>query len=275
MALKESYQKQKGELKEEGLEQKSLTDKDSRRMKNHGSLEICYNVQTVVDSKNHFVIDAVAVKDINDQNQLSHMALNAKKLLRKRKMQVLADTGYYNGAEIKKCVDENLTILIKKAKANNQTKDNQYRKERFVYDSDKDVYTCPASQDLHFFENTSKNGLKYRKYKCSSCNHCPKKSQCTTSVSGRTLQRWEHENILEEVREYTLANNEIYKLRRCIVEHPFGTVKRTLGYSYFLRRELENVNAESASMFIAYNLKRLLSMYSVQELTQKFKAIAA
>lgn len=272
--LKKSYQKQKTELQEEGLEQKSLTDKDSRRMKNNGSLNICYNVQTVVDSKNHFVIDAVAVNDINDQNQLANMALDAKKLLHKRKMKVLADTGYYNGIEIKKCVDEKLTVLIKKAKANNQTKDNEYRKERFIYDADKDIYICPAVQELHFFENTSKNGLKYRRYKCKNCNNCHKKNQCTTSKTGRNLQRWEHENVLEEVQDYTLANNGVYKLRRCIVEHPFGTVKRTLGYSYFLRRELENVNAESASMFIAYNLKRLLSMYSVQVLSEKFKRTA-
>lgn len=243
-------------------------------MKNNGSLDICYNVQTIVDSKNHFVIDAVAVNDINDQNQLADMALGAKKLLRKRKMKVLADTGYYNGTEIKKCIDERLTVLIKKAKANNQTKDNEYRKERFTYDIDKDIYICPTAQELHFSENTSKNGLKYRRYKCNNCNSCPKKNQCTTSTTGRNLQRWEHENVLEEVRDYTIANNGVYKLRRCIVEHPFGTVKRTLGYSYFLRRELENVNAESASMFIAYNLKRLLSIYSVQELSKKFQRTA-
>lgn len=53
-------------------------------MKNNGSLDICYNVQSVVDGKNHFVIDAIATNDINDQNQLSHMALDAKKLLNKR-----------------------------------------------------------------------------------------------------------------------------------------------------------------------------------------------
>lgn len=253
--LKQSYQNQKTESRKEGLEQKSLIDKDSRRMKNNGSLDICYNVQTVVDGKNHFVIDAVVVNDINDQNQLAVMALNAKKLLNKRKMKILADTGYYNGIQIKKCIDGKLTILIKKAKANNKTKDNEYRKERFMYYADKDIYICPADQELHFFENTSKNGLKYKRYKCSNCNSCPKKNQCTTSATGRNLQRWEHEDILEEVRDYTIANNSIYKLRRCIVEHPFGTVKRSLGYSYFLRREIENVNAESASMFIAYNLK--------------------
>lgn len=42
--LKEQYLIQKQELKNEGLEQKSLTDTDSRRMKNNGSLDICYNV---------------------------------------------------------------------------------------------------------------------------------------------------------------------------------------------------------------------------------------
>ena len=47
--LKEQYYAQKNELKCEGLEQKSLTDKDSRRMKNNGSLDICYNVQSAVD----------------------------------------------------------------------------------------------------------------------------------------------------------------------------------------------------------------------------------
>ena len=55
--LKEQYLTQKQELKDEGLEQKSLTDPDSRRMKNNGSLDICYNVQSIVDAKNHFVVE--------------------------------------------------------------------------------------------------------------------------------------------------------------------------------------------------------------------------
>lgn len=66
--LKEQYLTQKQELKDEGLEQKSLTDPDSRRMKNNGSLDICYNVQSVVDAKNHFVVDISTTNDINDQN---------------------------------------------------------------------------------------------------------------------------------------------------------------------------------------------------------------
>lgn len=269
--LKADYEKQKQELKDEGLEQKNLIDKDSRRMKNNGRLEICYNVQSVVDSKNHFVVDAVTVNDVNDQNQLSPMALNAKKLLKKRKMKVLVDTGYYNGSEIKKCIDQKLQVLIRKSKANNQTQDNQFRKERFLYDTERDCYTCPAGKDLFFFENTSKNGMKYKRYAGTECLSCGMKEKCTTSKTKRTVQRWEHEHLLDLVEKYTTENIETYRLRRCIVEHPFGTIKRTLGYSYFLRKNLESVNAESSSMFIAYNLKRLLSMLSVSELCERFK----
>lgn len=97
------------------------------------------------------------------------------------------------------------------------------------------------------------------------------KEKCTTSKTKRTVQRWEHEHLLDLVEKYTTENIETYRLRRCIVEHPFGTIKRTLGYSYFLRKNLESVNAESSSMFIAYNLKRLLSMLSVSELCERFK----
>ena len=124
---------------------------------------------------------------------------------------------------------------------------------------------------MRFFENTSKNGMKYRKYKCIDCNSCKYKKDCTTSSSGRTIQRWVYEDVLETVYNETLNNNEVYKQRRCIVEHPFWTIKRSLGYSFFHRRRQENVDAEVASMFIAYNFKRLLSMFSTEELVTKFE----
>ena len=269
--LKEQYLRQKEELKNDGLEQKSLTDMDSRRMKNNGSLDVCYNVQSVVDAKNHFVIDISTTNDINDQNQLYIMAKEATELLNVEETTVIADTGYYNGTEIKNCIDDGMNVYIKKARANNRTKDDEFRKEKFTYDKDNDVYICPAGNVLPFFENTSKNGIKYRRYKCSDCNSCKYKNSCTSSASGRTIQRWEHEEVLESVHRDTLEHNEIYKQRRCIVEHPFGTVKRTLGYSFFLRRQIDNVDAEAASMFIAYNFKRLLSMFSIQELIEKFE----
>lgn len=272
--MKEEYEKQKNELSEKGLEQISLIDEDSRRMKNNGKLEVCYNVQSVVDSKNCFVVDCDVVNDINDLNQLSQMALKAKKLLNKRKMIVVADTGYYNAEEIKKCVDKKLILLIKKSRLNNQTGKNEFRKDKFKYIEGQDIYLCPENQILSFSEYTTKNKVKYKRYKCKSCDQCLKRNHCTTSKDGRNIQRWINEEILESVAYNTYKNNEIYKKRRSIVEHPFGTIKRTMGYTYFLRKGLDSVNAEAASIFVAYNLKRLLGKLTVPKIIEKFSQLS-
>ena len=194
--------------------------------------------------------------------------------IEKEEPTVLADTGYYNGIEIKNCIDDKMKVYIKKARANNSTKNNEFRKEKFTYDKEQDIYIYPAGNSLSFFENTSKNGIKYRRYKSLDCDSSKYQDDCTSAKKGRTIQRWEHEDILDIVRQNTLDNNDIYKQRRSIVEHPFGTIKRALGYNFFLRRQIDNVDAEAASMFIAYNFKRLLSMFSTLELIKKFEEIS-
>lgn len=49
------------------------------------------------------------------------------------------------------------------------------------------------------------------------------------------------------------------------------TIEAILLYSFFLRKRIENVDAEASSMFIAYNLKRLFAVFSTQELIAKFR----
>lgn len=50
----------------------------------------------------------------------------------------------------------------------------------------------------------------------------------------------------------------LYKKRQQIVEHPFGTIKRALGYTYFLTRGNASVRVESFMHFLIYNLKRVI-----------------
>ena len=93
-------------------------------MKNNGSLDMCYNVQSVVNSQNHFVIYISTTNDINDLSQLYVMAKDEVELLGIETPTVIADTGYYNGTEIISCNDDDINVLIKKVNANNSTKDN-------------------------------------------------------------------------------------------------------------------------------------------------------
>lgn len=52
-------------------------------------------------------------------------------------------------------------------------------------------------------------------------------------------------------------------LRRCTVEHPFGTIKAWMGSTHFLTRRLRNVRSEMALNVLAYNIKRMLALLGV------------
>ncbi|WP_246615158.1 hypothetical protein [Clostridium thailandense] len=54
---KDLYNSYLEEMKENDVTQKSITDPESRLMKNNGKLDVCYNVQTAVDSKSHLIAD--------------------------------------------------------------------------------------------------------------------------------------------------------------------------------------------------------------------------
>lgn len=57
-------------------------------------------------------------------------------------------------------------------------------------------------------------------------------------------------------------------LRRCTVEHPFGTIKAWMGATYFLTRRLKNVRTEMALNVLAYNIKRMVNLIGIRRLTQ-------
>jgi len=54
---------------------------------------------------------------------------------------------------------------------------------------------------------------------------------------------------------------ELYRRRQAIVEHPFGTIKRQWGFDHILSKKgKRRASADVGFIFIAYNLKRILSL---------------
>ena len=53
------------------------------------------------------------------------------------------------------------------------------------------------------------------------------------------------------------AGKAVYAKRKCTVEPVFGIIKSALGYRQFLRRGLEDVDAEWTLVSLAWNLKRM------------------
>jgi len=58
----------------------------------------------------------------------------------------------------------------------------------------------------------------------------------------------------------------LYKQRQMLVEHPFGTIKRTMGYTYFLLRGIGKVRGEAVMHCLMYNLKRVLKILGTDKL---------
>ena len=62
------------------------------------------------------------------------------------------------------------------------------------------------------------------------------------------------------------AQPEKFKLRKQLAEHPFGTIKRTLGYTHFTLKGLAKVRTEWSLITLVYNLKRVLNLVSFEKL---------
>jgi len=119
--------------------------------------------------------------------------------------------------------------------------------------------------------STYELGRSLRYYRASGCAHCSLKSQCTRNQANRTITREEEEQLMDEMAARVKAQPQKLRWRKALVEHPFGTLKRWFGYTYFLVKGLEMVRAEWTLMTLAYNLKRVLNIVSLDQL---MKALA-
>lgn len=252
----------------------STTDPDARLMAvNNNGIEVCYNVQTVVDGKHSLIVDCEVINNPTDHGQLSSMAKKAQKVFGKKKIKVLADKGYYSVAELKACKKARMQTYVAKQKFPNTTEDEGFYKDKFTYDSEQDHYICPAGRTLlpRSYRKADGEiiGRNYRNYK--ACKDCELKERCTKAKRGRTIFRNIDQELLDEVDQRTSENKELYLRRQMIVEHPYGTIKRGFGYSYFLTRGLPSVQVENKLHFLAYNMRRVINILGVQEIVKRLQ----
>jgi len=245
----------------------SLTDPDSRLMKNKNGYDMSYNVQIAVDDKHKLIADFEATNDSNDLNQLSNMALKAKETLGANQLKVGADTGYDNDHEIVKCEKENIICYIPSKQNSQNAKKGLYTNDDFSYDAENNCYICPANQKLTYRFQAYKSGRQVKIYEGITCKSCSERQKCTTAKrGGRRIYRWVHEEIIEQHRQRVKDNPEIIARRKAVVEHPFGTIKHWMEHRYFLTRGLKSVNAEMSLSVLTYNMKRVLNIMTVKEL---------
>jgi transposase len=256
------YEGLKQQLAESGEKQISLTDADARLMKGRQGHHVSYNVQIAVDSKHKLVADFALTNEGNDLNCLAEMAQGAQQELGAQQLKVCADRGYYNTAQIKACEDAGIEVHMERPQPA-QT-ESIFPLEQFSYDESKDFYTCPADKRLSY--RTFDKAKQVRCYWTEACHSCPLKTQCTTGKGPRKIKRPLGQAAADRMLQRVAQNPECLRLRKQLVEHPFGTMKRSMGFDYFLMRGKEKVGSETSLMLLAYNLKRVIKLEGVHKL---------
>lgn len=268
----ESYQEQ---LKETDSNEISTTDPDARLMcNNNNNVDVSYNVQTTVDAKHKLVADFKVTTNPNDLGELDNMALRAKTVFSVQELEVLADKGYYKAEDLKKCVDNQITPYVTKQIYSNATGDKEFYTDRFRYDADKNVYICPAGKELYYARARTRKekgivGYDYRNYE--ACRSCEFKERCTKSTKGRSICRHVDQDFLDTIDLQTELNMDKYKLRQMIIEHVFGTIKRSWGAYFFLTKRKLSVSGEISLSFLAYNLRRAINILGTKEILTRLK----
>jgi transposase len=281
MAKRAAVQADLAQLEARGQTQLSQTDPDARLLSKNGRVVAGYNVQIAVDDKHKLIVASEVVNDGNDTGQLHAMAKAAKEELGVTTLTALADTGYYNGNELKACEEDCIVAYVPQAKRTARLEaQGRMSHEEFVYDAEADVYRCPAGQVLTPSETPKTNTggrieIRYTSRK-ADCDACVLRARCLSAKTPtRTVHRWEHEAVLERHRARMKEATGRMRRRGAIVEHPFGTLKCRAGYRHFLVRGFDKVRGEWSLMALCYNFSRVLMIVGLTHLIAYFAKRAA
>jgi len=252
----------------------NLTDSDAKTVKfgAHQGTDVGYNVQSVVDSKNKLIATFEVTNNSADQGQLYNMSKKAKDIFDCETIEVLADKGYFDSKDFEKCEKEKIIAYVSKPRYSNSIGDSRYFLDRFRYVENKDIYICPEGKLLECI--TKKIETKTKRY-CNfdACEQCKNKSKCTTSSKGRTITRTEMEQFAEIITNRVKNNQAKYSQRQALVEHPFGTLKRSMNFYHLLLRGFSKVRGEISIAFFSYNLKRVINILGVKGLLHSLMSL--
>lgn len=264
-ALRERVRRAKAELAPG--ERINLTDQEARLMRGRGGYVAGYNAQGVVSALDAAVAGttgmlitaADVITDPDDHDALVPMLAQAAATSGRHAAATAADGGYHSGKTLAATPGACLVM----PEANAPTRTAPYHKDRFVYDAQRDAYTCPVGQ-LLTFRSTRQDASRLYRARGAICRACPAFGDCTTDRrQGRSLELspWEPELRAHRAWMATEEAQALYRRRKELVEPVFGIVKECQGARRFLLRGLAQVRAEWRLLATAFNLRTLAMVW--------------
>jgi transposase len=249
-------------------QQVSLTDPDARSMatSGKGTATVGYNVQIAVDAEHHLIVAHEVINQGYDRHQLAPMASKAQQATGCEQLTALADRGYFTGDQVLSCESTGVAPIVPKTLTSSETKRGFFTRQDFIYDAEHDHYTCPAGAKLTKATRRADHTEDLDFYRhLSACFTCSLRPRCTPTKLRRS-KRWVNEDVLDRMQDRLDRMPEAMGVRRQTVEHPFGTLKAWMGATHFLTRTLDKLRTEMSLHVLAYNLKRMITIFGVAPL---------
>ena len=165
----------------------------------------------------------------------------------------------------------------------------------FVRDPERNLVYCPNGEILR--QKCIKKNGNIRYANKNACRHCPNRNKCykgknewkeidfTKDCLEKPCKDWlktegkkpdiggankgkYHFETKKVVRFFLKPDRKKTAERMCLSEHPFGTIKRAMGFSYFLLRGLKKVTGEFALMCLGYNIKRAKKLLGFEKMLE-------
>jgi len=259
----------------------NVTDNDSQMMQtSHGTIQ-GYNGQALVDSKNQIIVFADAGNSGQDDEHASMMIDGAKENFKAigkdddflKNAEILGDTNYASSDTFEKFIDEEINGFV-------PDKDFRKRDPRFIngdpkfsiadfqYDFDRDIYTCPAGEELTRSSDTIKNGKRvYRHYnaKEQSCSACSFRHRCLGKKTSkrRCLSVHYDKNLAEYARDMILKidsddGRRKYDQRFGMVEPVFANIRTQKRMDRFTLRGKKKVNIQWIMYCLVHNIEKCI-----------------
>ena len=272
------------EFEKDSIEKVSLTDHESRFMKNKkGTFDLAYNTQITVDHKLGIIVANDVCQDRSDMYQLKPQIELVEENcgLLKEGTKICADTGYCSGNNIHYLNVKKLDPYIPEKeevtkKATENVEDIRFNFSNFEYKEEIDEFICPENKRLKFLHEGYEKGRrrKYRIYKGTKCQSCEFSKNCTKRKDGvRQLKIAEFSKERKQLADKmkTEIAKKIFGQRKQVVEPAIGNYKENLGFREFLTRGLKSVKNEFNLVCTAANLRKIWIYSNKNELIGKEK----
>ena len=205
-------------------------------------------------------------QNANDKNELAKALTEIEKNTSKLPDKASLDSGYKTSGNILTLAGNKIDGYIatgKGEKDNLQDTNKKIGKSQFSYDSEKDIFICPAGAVLKLKLSGENRVYKAEEMVCGGCSF---QKRCSAKKSNiPTIYTDESGIILAKMAEKMKkdSSKEIYAKRKIIVEPVFGQIK-TGGFRRFSLRGFKKAGGEFSLVCAVSNFKKIVNMIKDQ-----------